>query len=85
MGPNALKDQRCELIFFWCFSLRQKIIWTGTTPFSAPSIVLEGDTETGDDLRMENQTIIGCKHTLGGVLVYMSSDGLATDDVLFIH
>ena len=44
--PNALKNQRCELIFFWFFSLRQKITWTGTRPFSAPSILLDGVTET---------------------------------------
>jgi hypothetical protein len=34
--PKALKNQRCELSFFWFFSLRQKIIWQGTMPFSAP-------------------------------------------------
>jgi hypothetical protein len=45
MGPNALKNQRCELIFFWFFSLRQKMICTGTVPFSAPSIFMEGVME----------------------------------------
>src|SRR4051812_24657487 len=34
--PNALKNHRCEFSFFWFFSLRQKIIWHGTMPFSAP-------------------------------------------------
>jgi hypothetical protein len=32
--------------FLWFFSFRQKRIWTGTTSFSAPSIFIEGDTDT---------------------------------------
>ena len=27
--PIALKSQRCELIFFWFFALRTRMIWTG--------------------------------------------------------
>lgn len=34
--PKALKNQRCELSLRWFFSLRQKINWHGTMPFSAP-------------------------------------------------
>ena len=32
-GPKAWKNQRCELIFFWLFSLRQNSICTGVVPF----------------------------------------------------
>ena len=35
-GANALKNQRCELIFFAFFSFRQNMICTGTMPCSAP-------------------------------------------------
>jgi hypothetical protein len=51
IGPKALKNHRWELIFFWFFSLRQKMIWTGTMPFSAPSIFIEGATETRNRVR----------------------------------
>ena len=29
LRPKAWKNQRWELIFFWFFSFKQKIIWTG--------------------------------------------------------
>jgi len=83
MGPKALKNHRWELIFFWFFSLRQKITWTGTTPFSAPSIFIEGDTETENRVnfgtpRKKKQT----EHTLCCVLVNMCGDGFAVDNIL---
>ena len=33
--PIALKSQRCELIFFWFFALRTRMIWTGKRLFGS--------------------------------------------------
>ena len=56
--------------------------WTGTTPLSAPSIFIDGDTETtGSSVvhfgRMTKEL------TLRRVLVNMGSDRFAVDDILF--
>lgn len=47
IGPKALKNHRCELIFFAFFSLRQKTTWTGTRPRSADLNLRSGSIETG--------------------------------------
>lgn len=44
--PKALKNQRCELIFFALCSLRQNNICTGTTPLSAPLMRSSGSMDT---------------------------------------
>ena len=53
---------------------------TGTIPFSAPSILFDGVTETTEDVRrLINQVLM--IRTLSSILVYMCCHGLAVDDV----
>ena len=42
--PNALKNHRWELIFFWYFSFMQKMICVGTMPVSPSSRVGKQDS-----------------------------------------
>src|ERR1700679_3960543 len=80
-GPKALKNQQCELIFFWFFSFRQKMTWTRQTSF--PEWILsEGETETG---RSRVSCLFGTREpvlTLGGILVNVGHDRFAIHCIL---
>jgi len=43
---EGVEEPTTRVDFLWFFSLRQKRIWTRKTPFSAPSIKMEGDTDS---------------------------------------
>jgi len=56
------------------------MICTGTIPFSAPSILFDGVTETTEDVRqLVNQ--VSVIRTLSSILIYMCRHGLTVDDV----
>jgi hypothetical protein len=59
------------------------MIWAGTMPFSAPSIFIEGVTETEELVYFRTARKEGIQRTLRCVLVNMCGDGFAVDNILF--
>ena len=69
-----IKNQRCELTFFWFFFFKQKMICTVINPFLAPSILGRKTAGKASD----SQSVI---RTLSSILVYMRGHGLTVGDV----
>ena len=56
------------------------MICTGTIPFSAPSILFDGLTETARDVRQLGKQVLVIR-TLSSILVYMRHNRLPVDNV----
>ena len=75
IGPKAWKNHLCELIFFWFFSFRQKIIWHGTIPFSAPLLLVCEIGSCVPKLKLWVDANLGC------VFEDVSCDWFAVDGI----